>query len=518
MVVEEVVRRIGSGNFVRSRAPLVLGAIVCLLGCGRATSHPQPDDAKSAGGSTVATDGGAGDGGSEGPPGGMTGGGGASSAHGGSGTTAVSGSGGASSVGTAGSGAAGEAASDPTLANLPLPVGCQASRGASTELLCSLDVTCNKVAQTTHCYHTGSGPWQCTCDPPNADRTYVIAGAVGLDACAVGAGLCAGPAPDATIDATSCVESRNETGVKPLGGKTCTVELQCQRPVSVDFTAGVHVTMPGSALIQCVEAGTPDPKTQLLRVDCEASGSLGQKSYIGLAKGIATACRPILDLYVGAKEPKFDGSQTCLSNPETPSRPGDCAVSETCFESAAVSSGVSLVSVAKNPADRSQSCGFDDLGNLSCGCSFESADGAMAAIGYGLGPASKPAHCDLSQCTLDMKAEATAKGVCPAPLYPSTESDGVSCLDYFSCTQAATLAGKAVTLYSQLNVRCAQAKDSAYYCSCAAGEQTATFRAGSLASSVAACDAARTACLDHMALPLSPAPTAGTPPDPLLGL
>lgn len=418
----------------------------------------------------------------------------------------------------AGTGAAGDTGGDPTLANLPLPKGCQASRGASTELLCSLDLTCGASAQTTHCYHTGSGLWQCTCDPPNADRTYLIAGAIELDACAVGAGLCAGPALDGTIDADSCVVSRDETGTKPLGGKTCTVELQCQRSVSVDFTAGVHVTMPGSAMVQCVEAGTADPKTQLLRVDCDATGSLGQKSYIGLAKGVGSACRPILDLYVGAKEATFDGSKTCLSIPQTPSRPGDCALSEDCFESAPVSGGVSLVSVAKDPTNRFQSCGFDDLGGLSCGCSFEGSAGSKAAIGYYLGKASKPAHCDLSQCTLDMKAEATAEGVCPASAYPSTEYDDVSCLDYFGCTQAATLAGKAVTLYSQLNVRCAKAKDGAYYCSCAAGDETATFGAGTLASSVVACDTARTACLDHLALPLGPAPTAGMPPDPLLGL
>jgi hypothetical protein len=511
-MAEETLWGVGLGHFWRCHAAFAVGGALSMIACGRASSKPQPEGSATAGGCAVSMDGSAGEGCADEPVDRTTGG--AASSAGGTTRGGRSGRGGSSSVASGGNAATGGAGGTPP-ANLPRPARCQASRGAATDLLCSIDVSCDEVAQTTRCYHTGAGPWQCTCDPPHADRTYVIAGAVGLDACAVGAGLCAGPAPEATIDPSSCVVARSETGTAPQGAKTCNVELQCQRPISVDSTAGVHVTMPGSAVIQCIEAGTADPTTQLVRVDCEASGSLGQKAYVALAKGVASACHPILDLYLGAKDPPFDGSKGCVSIPETPSRPGDCAVVETCFDSAPVASGVSLV---KDPSNRQQSCRFDDLGGLSCGCSFESASGEMAAISYGLGSAPRPAHCDVSQCTLDMQAVAAAPGVCPAPLYSSGQHDDVSCIDYFSCSQAATLAGKAVTLYSQLNVRCAQAKDEAYYCSCAAGDQAATFRAGTLANSVTACDTARTACLDHLALPLVPAPTAGMPPDPLNGL
>jgi hypothetical protein len=74
-----------------------------------------------------------------------------------------------------------------------------------------------------------------------------------------------------------------------------------------------------------------------------------------------------------------------------------------------------------------------------------------------------------------------------------------------------------VTIFSQLNVFCARGEDDAFYCGCAAGDETATYRAGEVASSVDACAMARTDCLTHLALPLGPA-SIQPAPDPLLGL
>lgn len=471
-----------------------------LMACGRATSNPHSDVPGNDGGSEGFSGHGAGEAGGGESAGGV---GGAAS------------SGGSPTVGMGGSGVPGEVGGSSPLANLPLPAGCQARQGAATALLCSLDIACGAVAQSMHCYHTSS-TWQCTCEPPNTNRTYMIEGAEGLDACAVGAALCAGPAPAVG----GCVPTREEVGPADRPGsadlQTCTVELQCQTPVAVDFAPGVHVTMPGAGVVDCVETLSANRQTEEMRVDCDATGSLGTQSYAVIAKGMP--CQAVADFYLSSQAPKFDGSKSCVREAPDLGTSDSCILTETCFDSAPIAKGVSVV---KAPLERSANCGFDDLGNLSCGCRFESAPVDSAAphadtLSFALGPAARPARCDLSACTPEMKAEPTGAAACQAQQDTGAHDDS-SCSDSFFCFQPATLQERAVTIYQQLNVRCAEANDRAFYCACAAGDETATFRAGMLQSSVDACALARTDCLAHMTLPVGPS-YVSTPPDPLLGL
>ena len=478
-----------------------------LIACGRATSDPHSGMPENAGGSLSSSGHSAGEASGGEPDGGRGTGGGASG--GGSATT---------SAGVGGSGVPGEVGGSSSLANLPLPAGCHALRGSATELLCSLDVDCGAAPQAMHCYQSASAAWQCTCEPPNTNRTYVIDGASGLDACAVGAGLCAGPAP--AIDVASCVPTREQVGPEDRPGfgdlQTCNVELHCETPVAVDFAPGIRVTVPGAATVDCVETPSTNRQTEEKRVDCDATGSLGTQSYAVVAKGMP--CHAIAELYLGSQEPEFDGSKSCVREAQDLGTSDYCVLTETCFDSAPLSSGVSLV---KDPLARDASCGFDDLGNLSCGCRFESATGDPTAphadtFSFELGPAVRPAVCDLSRCTPEMKAEPTGLATCQAQQDTGTHDDS-SCTDSFFCFQPASLEGRAVTIYQQVNVLCAKAEDQAFYCGCAAGDETATFSVGNLPSSVDACDLSRTGCLAHMTLPVGPSYVA-VPPDPLLGL
>jgi len=481
--------------------------VLWLAGCGRAKSPPHPN--LNVGGSLGAGGHAAGAGGSAGSP---------VDAAGGSGEQSNAGqSAGGAPPGGAG-GASGEEGESSPLSELPLPSGCRATQGAATELLCSLDIVCNAVPQAMHCYHTASGAWQCTCEPPNTNKTFLIDGAAGLDACAVGAALCAGPGPEVAIDVPSCELTRDEQGTERLGGPSCTIQLSCSTPVAVDFAPGVSVTMPGVGLTHCVDVSSQGWQSAQRRVDCEASGSLGTASYAVVANGVASACRPVAEFYLGAKQLEYGQTACVRENRDLGSR-DSCVLSETCFDSAPMSHGVSAV---KDPLVRSAYCGFDDFDNLACGCNFESAGDDPSIprtdnFNFDLGPSVRPAKCDLSDCRPEMSAEATGPGACQPQEFPS-DYDANSCRGYYACTQPATLDGGEVTIYSQLNVLCARADDQAFYCGCAAGNETATFKAGELPTSLDACDLARTDCLEHLALPLAPASKVATPPDPLLGL
>jgi hypothetical protein len=523
VVVKARSLKLGSRGLVFSAFAVFAVSVLGLGACGRAAPKPHPGTPGDAGRSGASGEQNGGEGGIEDGTAGAVGGSGGASGRGTGGTPSGGGAGkGGGGMGGAGpteggaSGGPGGIGGNSPLANLPLPADCQPISGAGTELLCNLDVTCGGVAQAMSCYHTSSGAWQCTCEPPNSNRMYLIEGAVGLDACAVGAGLCAGPLPTPAVDAESCVVTRDELGTDNQAGvvprQTCTLETQCRTPVVVDFAPGVMVTMPGAATTHCVESPTQEERTtQQLRMDCDTVGSLGERSHEIIARSVAAACRPVLDFYLTSREPVFDGSKSCIGEGSEWGTPESCRLTETCFDSAPMSDDVSVV---KNPSARSTICGYDDLDNLSCLCRFGSIEGDI--ISYDLGAIPRPLTCDLSKCTPDMRAEPTGSGVCQAQLY-SGENDDDTCTDSFSCRQPATLAGQEVTLSSWLRVRCARAEDDAFYCGCAVGEDTATFRAGNMPS-VDACAMARTECLEHVTLPVVPASGDTLAPDPLLDL
>jgi hypothetical protein len=396
--------------------------------------------------------------------------------------------------------------------DLPLPDGCEPVRGSEAELLCSLEIACGAMSESISCYHTASGPWQCSCEPPK-DRTYRIEGAAGLDICAVGAGLCFQSEP--ALDVGSCVATKEELGSESQPGmgefKTCTVELSCQTPVAIDFAPGVRATIAGFAAARC-KAPLRDPsQSGPMTMSCEATGSRGTQTYAVVADDVADACRPVLDFHLGSKQPKYDGPETCVREGSELAESGSCRLIERCFDSEPVSSGVSLVG---DPSSRQLNCGTDDLGGIGCGCSLESATGGGAThldtFSFYLGAAADPAPCDLSRCTPELRAEATGPGECQKQLH-SGEHDDDSCSDSFFCDQPATLNGRALTIFSWLEVFCARAPDQSFYCACGAGDETATFAVGAVPSSLDACDMARTGCLAHVSLPLGP--VSAIPPD-----
>lgn len=484
-------------------------ATLGLMGCGSSASDPRSDGPQGKGGSTQAGGPGAGDAGSDdGPDGGRTSAGGASGAN--AGTHQGGGSSNAG-AGAGDSGAAGETAVDPALASLPLPARCKPLSGAETDLLCSLRSTCGAVTGSNTCYQTGSGPWQCTCEAPNANRTYLVDGVEGLSACAVAAGLCSGTAP--ALDPTSCVAVHDVLG-ESTGAKTCALDLNCQTPVPVDFAPAARATLFGGGSIECSEVPAQNPKPGLRRVDCEASASGESKPYAVMAKDVADACRPVLNSFLAPPDPPFKGDKSCMTEAPPGGRPNDCQLIETCFDSAPLSAGVSLVS--NKLSARDVSCGFDDLGSLSCGCGWDSVSDAGARhrdiFGFELGPAPKPASCDFSRCPPDIHAEPTGPGECP---WGDTMVQVDSCQGFFSCTRPATLGGKPITVSSQLNTRCAQADDGIVYCGCTVGDEAASFRLDSGTSMADACTLARTRCLEHVSLPVGRASYPSTPADPL---
>jgi hypothetical protein len=494
-----------------------------LVGCGRATSPQHSGTPATAGSSGVSGAQSIGEGGSDDGTAGGSGGRGGEAGRGVGGSGGVGQAGGRAGSGNASAGAGsggvqGGAGGNSPLGNLPLPAGCQALSGSATDLLCSLDVDCDAVTQAMRCYRLSSGEWQCTCEAPNADQMFLIEGAAGLDACAVGAGLCAGPDSEPAFVLGSCaltldeLGSSSEVGVGEL--QSCAVELQCQPPVAVDFAPGVRATMPGGATTRCVEVFTPDRNTEQLRLDCETTGSFGPQSHSIVTSSVAVACRPVLEFYLSTQEPAYDGSERCVGAADDSALPATCRLMETCFDAAPISNQVSLV---KSPVERSTFCSLDDLDNLYCGCRFVSAMGSEDTFSYDLGPGTRPATCDLSDCTLETMAEPTGAGACQEQ-QGAGENDEDSCTDDFYCNQPATLAGREVTISSWLNVRCARADNGDFYCGCGVGDETATFLAGSLASSVEACAMARTACLSHVDLPVGPAPYGTRAPDPLLDL
>jgi hypothetical protein len=494
----------------RARCPVrfawLAAGVLCLIGCGRATKpnsrSGSPDDA----GGTVGSGGEGGHAneatgglaGSGEPGGGLGGGSGAS----GSGAGGSAGSGGASGSG----GRAGAGGSAP-LGDLPVPPGCQPLRGAETDLLCSIELACGAMSEPISCYHTASGPWQCTCAPPK-DRAYLIDGAAGLDACAVGAGLCSQSEP--ALDVDGCVVTKEELGSEGRAGlgvfETCAVELSCQSTVAVDFAPGVRATVSGFGAVRCAAPLLDPPQPGPMSMSCEATGSRGSQTYAVVAEDVGEACRRVLDFHLSSKKPKFDGPRVCLLASEDLGS-SSCHLVERCFdESEPLSNGVSLVEDVSST--REAGCNFDDLGELSCFCTLRSESVPAPywdIFNIDLGPAAMPATCDFSDCTRETLAEPTGPGECQAQLY-TEEHDDDTCTDEFYCSQPATLNGRAVTVRSWLNVLCKRAPDQSFYCACGAGDETGTFAVGAVPSSSDACAAARTSCLAHVSLPLGPAP------------
>jgi hypothetical protein len=393
-----------------------------------------------------------------------------------------------------------------SLPGLPVPAGCRALRGAETDLWCSVDLACGATTESISCYHTASGPWQCSCSPPK-QTTYLIDGASGLDACAIGAGLCSRASPALDID--SCVASKEEvsTGALPgtAEGGTCTLELSCQTPVDVDFAPGVRVLTPGAGAVRCEEAFFGVPQTEQRRVKCEATGTGGPKTYAVAARDVAEACRPVLEFHLAAQEPRFDGPAACLHEAAEYGAPRSCHLTETCFDTEPLSNGVSLL---RDVSSREVGCGLDDFDRLACSCSLRGETDVPEAwedFSAGLGPAPEPATCDFSRCTPGILAEATGPGECRTQLY-TLRFEEAWCTDAFACDQPAILNGQSVSMQSWLRVYCARATDPTFYCACGAGEEIATFSVGALPDSRDACEMARTGCLEHVSLPLGPSP------------
>jgi hypothetical protein len=509
-----------SGRLLALRFAWLAAGVWGLVGCGRATSEPRSENPDAAGGSGESGGRGAGEAGSPNEPTGGVGGSGEQPQGGLGAGTGVGGDVGSGngSGGGSGRGGQGAAGGDPSLADLPLPAGCQPVRGAETDLLCSLEIACGAMSESIQCYHTNSGSWQCSCAPPQT-TTYMIDGAAGLDACAVGAGLCSESPP--AIDVDTCVATKEELGSETQAGqgafKTCTVELSCQTPADVDFAPGVRATVPGFGAVRCAAPDIEPPPSGPMRMSCEVTRVQGSQTYAVVADDVADACRPVLDYVLRSNEPEYDGPESCVRESSVFGESRSCYLIERCFDAEPLSNGVSLV---KDPLSRELHCGLDDLGALNCSCSLESASGDGGVphsdtINVEFGPSATPATCDLSRCTAGMRAAPSGPGECHTQLY-SGEHDDDSCTDSFFCDQPATLNGQAVTVFSWLRVFCARAPDQSFHCACGSADETATYPVGAVPNSMDACAMARTGCLAHVSLPLGPAPAIPPAlPDPL---
>jgi len=467
------------------------GVAIWLSGCGRAASDPL-----SGGGSAGVAAGGGVAGAFTGSGAKSCGGAGASGGGGASGGVDPEG-------GASGSEVPGEGGSS-SLANLPLPARCQPRHVSMTNVHCALDYTCDAKPGSVTCYESSAGLWECAC---GTNRNYFVDGAAGPDACAVAAGLCTDSAPE--LDPSSCVITQEELGT----GNTCEVDLSCQTAQTADFAPGVRATLVRSGKAICREAFFDTPLSEEITVECEETRD--GATYAVVAKGVASACRPFLEHILGSKEPTFEGPEVCVRETADFGLPDSCRQSERCFDSEPLSDGVSLV---KNPLIRSFSCGFDDLGALGCSCRLESATNDarsphVDSFVFGLGVAQRPASCDLSQCGPEMRAEPTGPAQCQ-PSSPTTQA-GDSCEAFSYCDQPATLEEREVTVATPMNLRCARAADGSFHCSCAAGDETATFGVDEAPDILAACDAAPAGCLARVTLPLVPATYSAKAPDPL---
>jgi hypothetical protein len=390
--------------------------------------------------------------------------------------------------GDAGNG--GAAGAEPAL---PLPPDCEARARTETDTSCSLNAYCSVQSQVTNCQRLASGRWECRCELLNAERTYEVEGAPGLQACAVAAGLCG--ADEEALGDESCVTRTDE-----LNEKMCRASVVCSREVSLDFTdARAWLVRDGSADCYRTDSG------QSFECGCLYGGV--HREYDLFVDNGTPSCRPLVEFCMSAAEPDFDAEERCVLTDATSSSDG-CERNEGCSSTMALNQQVALGQLEPYHASCTPRAG----GGADCYCSTRT-----SSLSSHLSDAADEATCASAITACRKDAEFSATGDVSCQTQSQTTFGGTSCEADLSCSQAATVNGQELVAEGRLLVRCARNEQGQpWQCSCASDQSTATFQLGAAAASAwDACSQASTGCLDELDVHLGPYGDFVYPPDPL---
>lgn len=383
---------------------------------------------------------------------------------------------------------------------LPLPEDCE-PRGRSEDAeSCSLYVFCGPQPNLATCTALPSGRWRCRCDLANSDRIYELDGAVGLDACAVAAGLC--NVDDLELGEEECPASRDESNEN-----YCDLALACERPIDVGFTTGVDAWLMsyGSAVCSRDREGLP--------LSCECARGEESAAYGVLADDGALACRPLADFCRGGAEPVFDDEELCMDG-EPLVDSGGCNLDQVCANPMPLTDDVSLALL--HP--RGSSC-TPTSGGSRCSCSRPYGDpeeGWWEVFAFEVEDAPGLDACAQAVTACDDDAVIESRG--PVDCRPQGQSAGLDfCTSDLACLEPATVDGRDVVAHGRLLTYCRQlAPGDPWWCSCASNQETTIFELGEpTLDAWDACSAAPAGCLERMSVHLGAYGDLVSPPDPI---
>jgi len=459
-------------------------AIGLAVGCGKSSSHQQPDM------EPVSPAGGASDEPSEEP---ATGGGTAAPIAGTSGASSAGGTslGGAASGGTSqdlgGSPDAGAAPS------LMLPPGCEPRTPMESADICSLAVDCDTAPSVrTYCHRLDSDQWECQC--AFQEQMYRVENAAGLQACALAARLCSDQ--ELELGPESCEHSSDRSDLN-----SCGVDFSCTKPVKLDDAIDAQAWAVRFGSARCIKyEGSAS-------FACSCVDGTVTQNYQLVADSGEQACGPLADFCMSGQTPDFQGKETCLPGFSSSDDEG-CQRSASCGLRAALADDVSLVSLV----DRYASCTPRAGGGSECSCSERD-----TAFLFDLATAPDDASCQsaISNCDPNAVIEPTAAASCK-PLNADASSVD-SCYSFSTCDQNATVDGRKLVAHGNLILSCRRTEaGQPWWCSCASGPDTSRFQLGAAGANAAqACSQGSTACLERMGLHLGPSGDPMEPPDPL---
>jgi hypothetical protein len=395
---------------------------------------------------------------------------------------------GTSAGGSSGSGGAGGTAGMPVL---PLPDGCEARGRTEDEESCSIGVFCEGVPNLANCRRLSSDDWQCSCELANNDRTYEIAGAPGLKACAVAAGLCF--EDELALGSEVCTESGESND------DACELDLTCGKPIDVGFAPGVTASLMDYGHGACWRTGTAQP----FECTCEHGGVT--RDFGILTEDGSLACRPLIEFCRQDIEPTFDEPTVCIER-DPSSSAESCDLHSTCATPMKLTDDVSLAELEPHYAN----CVATSSGSR-CYCSTRT-----ETFGFDIEESPSPTTCasSIANCADDVSISPLGDASCHAT---SQHAGTDFCEADLDCLQPASVDERAIVARGRLLVHCAQsAADQSWWCSCASNQDSTIFEFGETeASAWDVCSGAPARCLERMPVFLGPYGEFMPPPYPL---
>lgn len=408
---------------------------------------------------------------------------------GGSSGSSASGSGGRSEQlgGSSGHGGA--------VTTLPLPPGCEPRARTETADSCSLAAYCDTASQLTNCRRLYSGRWQCQCETYHVDRVYQFEEADGLPACALAARLCL--EDELKLEEESCQAIDDSSGT---GG--CKVELACGRPIQLGFPTDARAWLMRFGTASCQDGG----EGESFACECSTEGQEASR-YELLVDAGQPMCRPIVDWCMSGATLPTEGERECWLTDAAADSDG-CTRSETCGVSVSLNKDLNLA----QGEPRYAQCFPHEGGGTYCSC-----DARGLTFGFRVPDAPNSANCAsaISACEEDAVIEPTSDVSCVTSSVDAYSDD--SCGADLSCTQAATVDGRAIVAQGRLTLACGRAAaDQPWWCSCVSDQQKARFQLGAQGASASeACGQAPTECMQRLPVHLGPHGEFVSPPDPL---